>query len=127
MLPHVLADLIMVLHLAFVLFVAVGGLLAWRWPGVAYAHVPSFLWGAWIHLAGRICPLTPLENHLRARAGASGYTGGFVEHYLLPVLYPDFLPRPTSVGLGVCLLVFNTLLYGRMLYRVRPRQGGAAR
>lgn len=122
MLHRVLADLIVVLHLAFVLFVAVGGLLAQGWPRVAYAHVPSFLWGAWIHLAGRTCPLTPLENHLRAKAGSVGYAGGFVEHYVLPVLYPSFLPRLTSVGLGVFLLVFNTLLYGRLLRRVRARR-----
>jgi len=127
MLHRMLADLIVVLHMAFVVFVAVGGLLAWRWPGVAYAHVPAFLWGAWIHLAGRTCPLTPLENHLRARAGSGGYSGGFVEHYVLPVLYPAFLPRLTSVGLGVFLLVFNTLLYARVLHRVRARHGGATR
>lgn len=127
MLYRVLADLIVVLHMAFVVFVAVGGLLAWRWPWVAYAHVPSFLWGAWVHLAGRVCPLTPLENHLRARAGSAGYAGGFVEHYVLPVLYPAFLPRPTSVGLGIFLLVFNSLLYARVLHRLRPRHSGAAR
>ncbi len=122
MLYRVLADLVVWVHLAFVAFVVLGGLLALRWPRVAYVHVPSFLWGAWIHFVGWECPLTPLENHLRALAGQSGYEGGFVEHYLLPVLYPAFLGRPTSVGLGVFVLALNALIYWRVLFRVRTRR-----
>src|SRR4051812_20071826 len=115
---HLLADLVVVVHSAFVLFVVLGGLLALRWPGLAYVHVPAALWGAWIEFTGRICPLTPLENALRARAGEAGYSGGFIEHYIIPVLYPSGLTRTVQLVLGVLVVVINLIVYG---YLIRSR------
>ena len=87
------ADAVVVLHVCFVLFVLLGGLLALRWPRLTWVHVPAALWGVVIELGGWICPLTPLENALRQRGGSAGYHGDFVEHYILPVLYPAGLTR----------------------------------
>jgi hypothetical protein len=75
-------------------------------------HLPAALWGAWIEISGRICPLTPLENWLRERGGAAGYAGGFVEHYLLPVLYPGGLTRSVQYGLAAVVVIMNGLVYG---------------
>src|SRR5256885_6554384 len=100
MVYRALADGVVLLHAAFVAFVMLGGFLAWRWRAVLWAHVPAALWGAAIEYAGWICPLTPLENGLRARAGLEGYRGGVVEHYAIPPLYPAGLTRPTQAGLG---------------------------
>jgi len=104
-------------HFAFVLFVVGGGLLVLRWRRVAWIHLPCVLWGAVIELAGWICPLTPLENRLRYAAGGAGYAGGFVEHYLMPVLYPTQLTRPIQVALGVSVLVLNCAVYSWVLWR----------
>ena len=119
------ADLAALAHFAFVLFVVLGGVLAWRWRGLIWVHLPCALWGAWIELSGGICPLTPLENWLRARAGETGYGGGFVEHYLLPVLYPAGLTRGTQIGLGLVVVAINVAIYG--LIFVRSRSGGGPR
>jgi hypothetical protein len=112
-----LADLVVVLHFAFVLFVVLGGLLVLRWPRVAYLHVPAAIWGAWIELAGWICPLTPLENNLRTAAGSAGYQGDFVAHYILPVLYPSALTRTIQILLGCLVLGLNLGIYGYLLRR----------
>jgi uncharacterized membrane protein YhhN len=93
MLYRWLADLVVVLHFGFVLFVVGGGLLALRWPRLARVHLPTAVWGVLIEFGGWLCPLTPLENWLRRRSGGAGYAGGFVEHYVLPVLYPSGLTR----------------------------------
>lgn len=85
---RLLADLVVVVHLAFIMFVAVGGLLAWRWPRVSWVHVPVVAWGAAIVAVGFTCPLTPLEKYLRRRAGGQTYDGGFIDHYLTGVIYP---------------------------------------
>ena len=114
-----LADLVVTLHLAFVLFVVLGGLLVLRWPRLAYVHLPAVIWGAWIEFTGRICPLTPLENSLRARAGEVGYSGGFIEHYLLPLLYPSALTRTIQLVLGALVIVVNLCIYGYLLRRRR--------
>lgn len=111
MLYRLLADLVVLLHSAFVLFVVLGGLLALRWPRAAWLHLPTALWGAGIEFAAGICPLTPLENHLRRLGGEAGYTGGFVEHYVLPVLYPDGLTRGVQLALGMFVLVLNLVVY----------------
>ena len=89
MLYRVLADGVVVVHLAFIIFVAVGSLLAWRWPALAWAHLPALAWGAGSVAIGFPCPLTPLEKWLRGRAGGEGYAGGFVDHYVEDVIYPD--------------------------------------
>ena len=107
-----LAGAVVVAHLGFVLFVTLGGLLVRRWPRAAWAHLPAVAWGIWIEASGGICPLTPLENHLRALGGEAGYTGGFVEHYLLPVLYPDGLGRGEQLGLAAVVVLINAGAYG---------------
>ncbi len=118
MLYRVLADCVVVIHAAFVVFVVLGGFLAWRWRAVAWVHAPCALWGAAIEFGGWICPLTPLENALRARAGLEGYAGGFIEHYLTPILYPEGLTRSTEVVLGALVLVANLVAYGVLVRRV---------
>jgi hypothetical protein len=118
---RLLADATVVLHLAFVLFVVAGGVLAVRWPRVAWVHIPAALWGVWIEIAGWICPLTYLENWLRRRAGRADYTASFIDQYLLPVLYPPSLAREVQVGLGALLLAVNLGVY---LVVLRRRVGG---
>ncbi len=105
------ADAVLLLHLAFVLAVAIGGLaVVWR-PRLAWLHLPIVAWAAWIEFSGRICPLTPLENHFRRLAGESGYEGGFIEHYIVPVLYPGALTRGMQIGLGALVLAINIGFY----------------
>jgi hypothetical protein len=114
-----LADLILALHLVFVLFVVLGGLLVLRWPRIAWLHIPAAIWGVLIEYTGWICPLTPLENSLRTRGGEAGYNGGFIEHYIQPLLYPAGLTRSTQVVLGSVVLVLNLTAYGIALSRWR--------
>jgi hypothetical protein len=124
-----LADALVALHFLFVVFVAVGGLLVLRWPAVAWAHLPAAAWGAGIELAGGICPLTPLEQELRRRAGEAAYQGDFVSHYLLPVLYPSGLTRGAQLGLGALVIAANVAIYAVALRRRRssaPRRPPAA-
>jgi hypothetical protein len=122
-----LADLTVVVHLAFVGFVVAGGLLVARWGRVAWIHLPSVLWGIGVEWAGGVCPLTPLEVWLRRRAGRAGYEGGFIEHYLLPVLYPAELTRGVQWTLGALLLGLNLVVYGMLLRRASSRGGGDGR
>jgi hypothetical protein len=107
-----LADLVLVLHLGFVLFVVLGGLLALRWRWAPAIHLPAALWGVYIEASGGMCPLTPLENALRQSAGESGYAGGFIEHYLMPVLYPSWLNLPTQIVLASLVVIINAIIYG---------------
>jgi hypothetical protein len=116
---HILADLLVGVHALFVAFVMVGGLLALRWPWVAILHVPAAVWGALIEFQGWICPLTPLEQSLREAAGQAGYQGGFIEHYMLPVLYPAGLTRGVQLTLGATVILVNLLVYGFLLARRR--------
>jgi len=115
---RLLADGVVLVHAAFVLFAVLGGFLAWRWRAVALLHVPCALWGIAIEYAGWICPLTPLENALRERAGLEGYHGGFVEHYVIPALYPAGLARPTQALLGTLVLMVNLVAYGVLIRRL---------
>ena len=117
MVYRVLADLVVIIHLGFVVFVGLGGLLAIRYRRCAWIHIPAALWGAVISFAGWVCPLTPLENWLRVRGGAVGYNAGFIEHYIVPVLYPTVLTRTMQVGVGVFVLVLNVAVYGRVFRR----------
>jgi len=121
---RLLADLVLILHATFVAFVMLGALLVLRWPRVAWVHVPVALWGAGIEFLGGICPLTPLENHWRQLAGELGYPGGFVEHYVVAVLYPDGLTRRVQVVLGVLVLAVNVSIYAWALWRLRSRRFG---
>ena len=116
---RILADLVVGAHVLFVVFVVAGGLLALRWPWIAAAHLPAAAWGTLIEFRGWICPLTPLENSLRASAGQAGYQGGFIEHYLLPVLYPAGLTQGVQVVLGSLVIAVNVAVYGMLLLRSR--------
>jgi hypothetical protein len=107
-----LADLVLSLHFAFVLFVVLGGLLVLRWPWLAFLHMPAAIWGILIEYSGWICPLTPLENSLRRLGGQAGYRGGFIQHYIQPVLYPAGLTRGTQIVLGSLALLVNLTAYG---------------
>jgi hypothetical protein len=120
-LPKFLADAVVLVHLAFILFVAAGGLLVLRWPRLAWVHVPAVVWGALIELAGWICPLTPLENRLRAAAGEAAYAGGFIDRYIMPIVYPDGLTRGTQLALGIAVIAVNLLIYGRLVIRRKRR------
>jgi hypothetical protein len=119
---RILADLVVGLHFVFVVFVVAGGLLVLRWPKVAFVHLPAAMWGAAIEFAGWVCPLTPLENSLRRQAGESGYSTGFIEHYLLPVLYPSALTRDTQLLLGAAVIGINLAIYVYVLRRRHKRR-----
>jgi uncharacterized protein DUF2784 len=115
----ILAGFVVGFHLGFVLFVVLGGLLVLRWPWVAWLHLPAAVWAALIEFAGWVCPLTPLENRLRRATGTAEYAGGFVEHYLLPVLYPPGLTRGAQYVLGACVVVVNAAVYWWAFRRLR--------
>ena len=116
---RLLADLVLVLHFAFVAFALLGGLLVLRRPRVAWLHVPTLIWGVTVQWADRICPLTPLENHFRQLGGEAGYAGGFVEHYVMTLLYPDHLTLELRYTLGAVLLAVNAAVYLRLILRKR--------
>ncbi len=116
---QLLAELTLILHAVFVAFVMLGAWLVLRWPRTAWIHLPAVIWGAGIEFLGGICPLTPLENHFRQLAGEQGYAGDFIEHYVVPVLYPDALTRRVQVALGVLVLLTNVMVYGWVLWRLR--------
>jgi hypothetical protein len=109
-----LADAVLVLHLAFVLFVVLGGFLVLRWPRLAWVHLPAALWGVLIEFAGFVCPLTPLEVGLRRLGGEAGYEGGFIEHYVTAALYPAGLTRGVQIALGCGVLLVNLFVYARL-------------
>lgn len=117
MIYRALADLVLVIHLAFVLFVVLGGLLVLRRPRLAFIHIPAAIWGILIEYSGWICPLTPLENSFRRSGGEAGYSGGFIEHYIEPALYPAGLTRGAQIVLGSLALVVNLTAYGLVLAR----------
>jgi len=121
----ILADLVVILHFAFVIFVIFGGLLVLRRPRVAWLHVPAFLWGAALEFCGWICPLTPLENSLRQHGGDTGYQRGFIEHYLLRLLYPEGLTPARQLLLGMLVLAINAAIYGFAIQRKIKRNGSA--
>ena len=123
---RILADLLVLVHLGFVLFVVAGGALVLRWPRLALVHVPAALWGAWIELSGGVCPLTPWEKALRRQAGEAVYPGDFVGHYVLPVLYPAGLTRGLQLWLGLGVLAVNLLFYG-LLWRSAAAQSRSSR
>jgi len=118
---RILADLVLVLHLGFVVFVVLGGLLVLRWPAIMALHIPAAVWGVMIEFTGWLCPLTPLENWLRVRGGELGYSGGFIEHYIQPVLYPSGLTRGIQIALGTLVMLLNLTAYSIVLSRSRRR------
>lgn len=125
MTERVLADLVVVAHALFVAFALLGGtLVLWR-PSVAILHLPAAAWAAWVEFTATICPLTPLENHLRRAAGAAGYEGGFVDHYLIPVLYPAGLTPGLQTLIGLVVVVVNVSIYGFAWWRWRHNRSTA--
>jgi Protein of Unknown function (DUF2784) len=111
MIYRALADFVLLLHMAFVLFAALGGVLAFKWRRVAWFHIPAALWAALIEFVGWECPLTPLENWLRRKGGEAGYQTGFIERYLLPLIYPAPVSRTLHVVLGLLVLCVNLAIY----------------
>ncbi|MFQ5705293.1 MAG: DUF2784 domain-containing protein [Gemmatimonadales bacterium] len=129
MLYRVLTDLVVVTHFAFVIFALAGAFLVLRWRWVAWVHLPVVAWAALIEFAGWVCPLTPLENWLRVRGGAMGYHGGFVEHYIIPILYPGQLTRSAQIALGALVLLINAGIYGVIpnVTKLRKQRSGSDR
>lgn len=125
MLARVLADATVAFHFAFILFVVFGGALVWRRIAWAWLHVPAVAWVAWLEFTQAICPLTPLENALRARAGDAGYAGGFIRHYLEPVIYPGGLTPGIQLVLGALVVAINGVVYA-LVWR-RAINGGRTR
>lgn len=117
------ADAVLLLHLAFIVFVVLGGILCFRWRWMPLVHLPAAGWGVFIELSGRICPLTPLENMLRLRAGQSGYAGGFIEHYLLGLIYPAGLTRDWQFILAAIVILANIAIYAGLVIKRRKGQG----
>lgn len=117
MLPLLAAELIVLFHFTFILFVLCGGLLVLRWRGCLWLHLPAFFWGALVEFSGRICILTPLENRLRILAGENGYSGGFIEHYLLPIIYPVELTAEMRFVFGTVVIMVNLILYAIIFVR----------
>lgn len=119
MVDAAIADLIMILHLAFIVFVAGGGLVVLRWSWVAFIHLPAAAWGVMIELLNWTCPLTPLEVSLRQAAGQAGYNGGYIEHYLMPLIYPEGLTRSVQFVLAAIVIGTNICVYALVVHRRR--------
>lgn len=115
------ADLLVLLHFLFIVFVVAGGLLVLRWPSVAYCHIPAAIWGALVEFQGWVCPLTPLEIQLRNLAGERSYSGDFIEHYVLAAMYPEGLTAETQIILGCIVVLLNLLIYAAV-WRQRVRR-----
>lgn len=118
------ADAVLLLHLAFILFALLGACMSVRWRWLPVLHLPAAAWGFFVELTGRTCPLTYLENHLRIRAGLSGYTESFMEHYLLAIIYPEGLTRNIQILLAGVVIVVNTAIYGWLYIRARVSHRG---
>jgi len=118
----IFADIVVLFHLAFIIFAVLGAVLIFWWRWVLWLHLPAFLWAAWIEMSGGICPLTPLENWLRLKTGRGGYQGDFVENYILPVLYPVGLTRNMQILLGTLVIFVNVAIYGYLLFQHKLRK-----
>ena len=114
---RLMADTALVFHFAFILFVILGGILVIWWRKVIWLHFPAAVWGALIELAGWTCPLTPLENLFRAKGGQAGYSGGFIEKYILPVIYPSGLTREIQIALGILVILVNLFIYWKIFHK----------
>ena len=108
---RLLADLVLILHLAFLLLVVLGGLLVFRWRWFAWVHLPAAMWGGFVEVTGRLCPLTVLENWLRQAGGSSGYQGDFIDRYVVPIVYPPGLTPEIQLALGALLVMVNGAIY----------------
>ena len=123
MIWSLLADSLVTLHFAFTAFVIFGGFLTWRWPRVAFVHLPALAWGCWVEVSHSICPLTPWENHLRHLGGEAGYQGSFLAHYLVRVLYPPGLTWHIQWLLATALIAINVIAYSQLARRWRSARG----
>jgi len=121
MIYRILADLVVIIHLMFIIFVVLGGLIAIRWRWILVFHLPSVIWGALMEFQGWLCPLTTLEWKLRQTGGGNAYNIGFIEHYLVPIVYPDRLTPELQAALGVAVLFINGAVYGLFIWRCRDR------
>ena len=117
---RIAADLVLVVHLLFIVFVIAGAFLAWRWPWLIWVAAPAMVYGALVEFAGFTCPLTTLQNYLLRRGGQRGYRGGFISHYLVQVIYPPGLTRGIQIGLGLFVVLLAAVGYGGFLRRHRP-------
>ena len=123
MILRLAADLVLLLHLAFIAFALLGGALGRRWRWMPLAHLPAAAWGFFVELSGRACPLTELENALRTRAGEAGYQGSFIENHLLGVIYPEGLTRETQYVLAATVLIVNVAIYTWVIHGIRSNAG----
>jgi hypothetical protein len=121
MMYHLLADLVFVLHLSFIIFVIGGGLLVWLWHGMAFLHIPAAIWGLAIEFLNAPCPLTPLEQMLMHMAGEEAYQGGFIDHYIVSLIYPEADPR-FFLEAGFFLLAINCVIYAVIIMRIRGKK-----
>ena len=119
------ADALVILHLAFIVFVMLGGLLLLKWQRLIFLHLPAVAWGVLLELRGWLCPLTPLEQHFRTLAGGTGYSGGFVQHYLLPIIYPAGLTREVQTILAMVVIASNLVIYTVVYVKYRRSGHGA--
>ena|SRR6185437_6422628 len=127
MLARIAADAVLAVHLAFIVFVLIGGVLVWRVPALAWLHLPAIAWAIFVEATGRLCPLTPLENHLRIASGDVGFGGDFVSHYLLRLIYPEGLTRAVQIALALVVVAVNVAAYSRWLMRKRSVRRSAMR
>ena len=125
MIVRMATDIVVLIHLAFIIFVAAGGVMVLRWPRLAWFHLPAVFWGALVELAGWTCPLTPLENSLRTATGGAAYSGGFIDRYIMPIVYPEGLTRTAQVSLGVAVLTINLIIYVIFVLRRRKHHSRA--
>lgn len=114
---QILADITIIIHFLFILYVGLGGLVVLKWNWTAFIHIPAAAWGALIMFMGWICPLTYVENDLRQLAGQDGYSEGFIEHYIIPLIYPETLTRELQIGVGIFVLVLNVVVYTVLVKR----------
>jgi hypothetical protein len=124
MIANLAANLLVLIHFGFILFVVLGGLLVLKWRKIAYLHIPCVLWGALIEVGGWLCPLTPLELHLRQLAGDAGYTGGFIDHYVMPLVYPPGLTRGMQLWIGTIVVLVNLCVYAWVVWNRSKRSKG---
>lgn len=113
------ADILLVIHFLFISFVVLGGLLVYKWRWLAFLHIPAVVWGTLIEFRGWLCPLTPWEQQLRQAAGEAGYNTSFLEHYLMPLIYPANLHYDMQLVLGSFVIIINLLIYAGLGWRRR--------
>lgn len=123
---RLVTDIVVLIHLAFIIFVVAGGVMVLRWPRLAWFHLPAVVWGGLVEVGGWTCPLTPLENSLRTAAGAAAYSGGFIDRYIMPIVYPEGLTRTAQVLLGVAVVTVNSIIYATVVLRWRQHRSRAS-